>query len=402
MFINNDLQNAVMVSSIDKALEYFKKMVVQDEASRDPRYFMSLLMRLPQIDQRLFGLMFFRKQAIQSFQYTIKFPDGITPTSEQKKQLTEMKDRWVKSKMHTLLDVTMNGKLLGMAASRLTWGHEKPYGHFVTSKEAFPLTDLDFDLADDDKLVHVDTDTRTQNWKRKQFDENKDFVIRYNPMSGLEKDFPGGLVRINWIRVLLKYWDFFNWARDNEKSAILASYEERFKDRVNEILTQLNNIGESGAGAVPKGTEVTALHKMNSEMIKSHSELEQSVDRALAFSIAGTTSIYEAKGGSYARDMIGYEIAEDVTYADLVFAEREITNQYIIKDYKLNYSQNPEVFPVFEFKKRKIKDMEARSRIITDYISNGIPVAAENVYDDAGLIRPEGTKDVIQSTRPVI
>jgi phage gp29-like protein len=403
MFINSDLQKKVMVDSIEKVVEYYRKAVQPDVSIRDARYFLSFLARLPQIDQHLFSLLYFRKQSMQTFSYTIKFPDEYETSDAEKKQIIEMKERWAHSQLHSLLDVCMNGRILGLSGAKLNWDHSATYKHFVAGRKSYPVTDLDFDVDDDDKLIHIDTDTKTQRHTREPFNEDQNFLVRYNPMSGYETDFPGGFIRINFLRSLIKYWDFFNWAKNNEKTMIWAEYEERFKKYLNEIMSQLDNLGESSIGAFPKGVEIKTLDYLKDSVLNSHKELETSVNRGMSLSIAGQyTAADPGDGHSYAASKVGYEIAANVTLGDLVFVEKQINNQYIIKDYKKNYSEEPRnAFPIFEFKKRKFDDQESRGRIITDYVTAGIPVCKEDVYTDVGLKIPGPDDEVIAVNKTI-
>jgi|GEM_PF-2621026 len=398
MFINSDLQKRVMVESIDKIVEYYKKAIYIDPKVRDLRYFLSFLTRLPQIDPHLFSLIYFRKQAVQSFSYTIKFPDEYIPTESEKKQIMEMKERFAKSKLHSLIETSMNGRLMGMSAVKLMWEHDGIYKHHIANKKSYHLTELDFDLESDEKLIFVETDTKTQKSKREPIDTETHFDVRFNPLSGIENDYPGGFLRVNFLRVIIKYWDFFAWSKNNEKSMIYAKYDEQFKARLNEIMEQLYNIGENSVGAFPKGVDVNVLDSLKSETLNSHKELEQSVNRSTSLSIAGQyTATDPGDGHSYAASKVGYNIAADVTLSDLVFAEQQISNQYLMKDYQLNYASEPRnAFPKFEFNKRKFTDAEAMARIITDYANAGIPVVKDDVYGLVGLRIPkEGDETIV-------
>ena len=398
MFINSDLQKRVMVESIEKIVEYYKKAIYIDPKVRDLRYFLSFLTRLPQIDPYLFSLLYYRKQAVESFSYTIKFPDEFVATETEKKQLIEMKERFMKSKMHSLLEISMNGRLMGMSAAKLSWDHDSAFKHHVIGKKSYNLTELDFDLENDDRLIHVDTDTRTQKATRKSLEPETHFDVRFNPLSGFESDFPGSFLRINFLRVIIKYWDFFAWSKNNEKSMVFANYEAQYKSLINDILAQLENLGEDSIGAFPKGVEVKVLDNLKAEALNSHKELEQSVNRSMALSIAGQyTANDPGEGHSYASSKTGYNISADVTLGDLVFVEQQITNQYLLKDYQLNYSNEPRnAFPKFEFNKRKFTDAEAMARIITDYANAGIEIHKDDVYTFAGLRIPkEGDETIV-------
>lgn len=385
-----------MISTLTKFVEWYKKAIQYDVKSRDTRYLMSLLARLPQIDQNLFMSIHFRKQAAYKFRYSIKFPKEIIPSDAEKKQLNEMKLRFEKSKMHTLIDVVMNGRLIGASAAWMKWGYDKSLGNYIVNKESLPPADLDYDLTDDDKLVWIKTDTTSQNATRESFDKDPVFLYRYNPMGGFDNDYPGGFIRVNMLIVLLKYWDLFSWSKKNERSLTIAQYEEKYANRISEIIAQLNNIADTSAGAFPKGVDVKQLELLQQAQITSHIEMEAYIDRLVALTICGQTGAGDStQGGSFAKAKVGYDIAADVTSGDLAAIEREITSQYIMQDYILNYKEPKNAFPEFVFLDDRGRDTEKQSRIVSDYVANGIPVAVEDAYDNCGLIRPGDGVEVI-------
>ena len=396
MFINSVLNQRLMVADLTTFITWYKKAIQYKLDARDTRYLMSLLARLPQIDQNLFFSLYFRKQAVNKFRYTIKFPQEIIPSDVEKKQLLEMKRRFEKSKMHTLSDAVMNGRLIGASAAWMKWGYDNALGNYIVNKESLPPADLDYDLADDDKLSWIDTNTETQTLSRKSFEKESVFLYRYNPMGGFDNDFPGGFLRINMLIVLIKYWDLFSWSKKNERSLTIAQYEERFTAIKDEILAQLNNIGDTGTAAFVKGIDVKQLELLQQAQITSHIELEAYVDKMVALTICGQTGTGDStQGGSMAKAKVGYDIAEDVTSGDLTAIEREITSQYIMQDYILNYKEPKNAFPQFVFLDDRGRDTEKHSRIVSDYVANGIPVAMEDAYDNCGLIRPGDGVEVI-------
>ena len=241
-----------------------------------------------------------------------------------------------------------------------------------------------------DLLKHVETDTKTQKFVRTELNKDSHIIIRDNPLSGFDDDFPGGLLRANLIHIILKYWDFFIWANTNEKYADpprFATYEQSLERYVPQIMEQLAKMGTDSYGAFMKGVDVKILEAIKDGAIKSHVELEASVNRGMNLSIAGQYSASDPqKGHSYATSKVGYQISEDVTYDDLVFIEQEISSQYLMHDFLLNYGEPKNGFPILYYQKRKIKDVEAHARIVTDYVANGIPVHKHNIYEDANLI----------------
>lgn len=385
MFINPDLQDSLLVKDVSTVAKYLKKATQKYPSSRDTRYLISLLINLPKVDRHLMSLIRYRKLAVSSYIPTIKFADNVQITATEEKQLAEMKARWMHSNMHSVIDTIMTGRLIGMGAVKLDWGgYSDTFHHFVQNKTTIPATDLDYDLDYNDNLKLVETDTKSQNFSRIDLDKQTTIIVRDNPLSGFDEDFPGGLLRANLIHIILKYWDFFTWANTNEKYADpprFATYEQHLEKYVPEILQQLAKMGTDSYGAFMKGVDVKILEAIKDGAITSHVELEASVNRGMNLSIAGQYSASDPqKGHSYATSKVGYQISEDVTYDDLVFIEHQISRQYLMNDYLLNYGEPKNGFPILFYQKRKIKDAEAHSRIVTDYIANGIPVHKDDIY----------------------
>lgn len=198
MFINYDLQNSLLVQDISVVSKYLKKANQKHLSSRDTRPLISLLINLPKVDRHLMSLIRYRKLAVSSHTPTIKFADNVKITTTEEKQIAEMKARWMHSKMRSVIDAIMTGRLIGMSNVELDWGgYSDTFHHFVQAKKAIPATELDYDLAITDNLKRVETDTQSQKFTRKDFDRETNITIRDNPLSGFDEDFPGGLLRVN-------------------------------------------------------------------------------------------------------------------------------------------------------------------------------------------------------------
>jgi len=387
MFINSAFQNNMMVQDFETTINWYKKAISRDKDTRDLRYFMSLLKKLPTIDQNLFYNLYFRKLALRAYNYTIKFPDEYKPSSTELQQLAEMKTRWQKASMHSLIDTVSDGLAIGLSAVDLEWSNTQ-FGNMVTTKRSREADELDIHLDDDELIRILDTNTETQDLTISDVDENTMFYVRYNPIQGFCNDFPGSFIRINWWLCLIKYWDLFNWSKGNQTSMVVANYEARFKSQLNSIMASLKNIGEQSVGAFEKGIDVKMLEQLNQAQVNSHKDLENYVDTQVTLTIAGqTTAGNPDSNHSYAASKVGFQIAKNVTYADLMYAEHEISTQYLMHDYLANYSEPRNAYPILEFKKFVVGDAESRGRLISDYVANGIPVHAEDMYDSVGLKR---------------
>ena len=80
----------------------------------------------------------------------------------------------------------------------------------MKKKRSYNLTELDFDLDNDDALVFLDTNTNTQFFGRSPIDPETHIVVRYNPLDGVENTFVGSFMRTNLIYSWIKYFDYFN------------------------------------------------------------------------------------------------------------------------------------------------------------------------------------------------
>lgn len=393
MYINPDLRDTIMIQSMDKVVAYNRKANYKNLSARDTRPLMSILTNLPKFDRHLLGLINFRRLGLAGYEYTIKFPDEFKVSADEEKQLTDIKRRFRMSKIYDVIPRIIYSRIAGMGAIEFDFtGHDATNGHFAKGFKVYNLTELDFDLDNENTLRFVDTDTTTQRFTRKDFNPATTMIIKENPLEGFEPDYPGGLLRSNLIHIILKYWDFFSWASMNEKYSDpfrYAEYEEKFKDKKQEILDNLAKLGADSYGIFPKGVDVKVIQALQSGAIESHKDLERSVNNGMSILIAGQYGTFDEKQGNYNRGVTGYQIAEDVILDDMLTTEHKVSETYLMEDYRLNYGEPTNAYPVLEYKKLFIHDREAHSRMVTDYISAGIPVHEKNVYDDINFIKPE-------------
>ena len=403
MYINPDLRDSIMIQSMDKIVKYNRLANFKNLSSRDTRPLMSILINLPKFDRHLLSLINFRKLALSGYHYTIKFPDEFKTSAAEEKQLVEIKKRFRMSKIYDVIPRIIEARIGGMGAIEFDMtGYNDANHHFTKAFKVYTLTELDYNIDDESSLRFVDTDTTTQKFVRKDFNPATTMIMRENPFSGYEPDYPGGLLRTNLVHVILKYWDFFYWASMNEKYSDpfrYAEYEERFKDKKQEILDNLAKLGSDSYGIFPKGVDVKVVQALQDGAIKSHTELEQSVNRGMSLSIAGQYSTFDGQAGSLAKSETGYKISEDVLLDDMLSVEQNISESYLIEDYRLNYNEPVNAFPILEYKKLFIHDREAHARMVSDYISAGIPVHRKNVYDDIDFIQPENPEDIVNPTK---
>ena len=220
-YYNPDLKSSLL-PTFDQVKNYVKLATNEDARYKDTRKLLSFLKRLPQADRHFFGLMQTRKLAVLGFPYRIKFPDDVPVPDAEKKKLDEIKQRFRFGKLNKAKSVLMNGAVYGLSATNLLWDNHPIYKSCVKKISFLDLTDLDYSLTTSDGLDKITSD-KTGNFSRAPLDIDTHLFMRYNPLEGIDNDFPGAIARTNMIYILLKYWDTFYWAQANEKFSDASS-----------------------------------------------------------------------------------------------------------------------------------------------------------------------------------
>lgn len=406
MYINSDFTNSLIIQDLDRLVQYNRRASYKHLPSRDTRQLMSLLVNLVKIDRHLFSAVDYRCLATSSYTYELKFPDGIKPTPEEEKYLADLKLRWKQTGMDSARKFIVRSSIAGMGAMQLDWtGYNNLLKHHVKAKKIIPLTEIDYDLDNTGAIKWVDTDTKTQRFTRKDFDPNTTMRVFNNPLTGFEEDFPGGMLRTVMVAVLIKYWDFFTWARNNEKTMIWAEYEPQFEKKLAVILSQLANIGDESFGAFPKGVAVHVLEALKEGAIKSHQAMNDVVNREIHLVICGQYSMVDPKAGNgYAQSKVSYDVSEEVTFSDLDKIEEVIDRDYLVHDFTLNMGEPRNGYPVLEHNRLYIHDRESQARMVTDYINANIPMHKKDVYDSLNFQRIDSTtppEDIVTSVKQI-
>lgn len=399
-YSNSDLQKNLL-PTLEQIKRYVKNAITVNKRWRDVRPLMSFLQRLPQADQYLLGLMDTLKFAVLSFPYDIVMPGGVTPSAEEEKRLAEMRIRFTASKMQSLFNTIFNGILFGMSAVRLQWKND-PLGTRVVRKQKVQLTDLDFDLDHDDGLMLITTNTNTQAYTRTPLDPETHFFVRYNPLDGIDNNLVGSYMRTTMIYVWLKYYDYFNWARANEKYAdplIWATYRKGAeKEEVDKVVEGLEQLGTDSRAAFSDDVKLQLLEAMRTGGVQSHKELVETIRTEQAILILGqhlTTEIKER--GSFAAAKVQNFVREDRMWATLLLIQELMSSQYVQRDYTLNYGEPADGFPVFEFKTDERQDFESNARTFGELKAADpqMQFKRDEVYQRTGWTKPVDGDDVM-------
>lgn len=391
-YSNPDLQDSLL-PTLEQLKRYVRRATTINPRWRDVRPLMSYLKRLAQADLNLLGLLQTRKLAVLGFGYTIAMPDGAKASPEEEKRLREIRSRFVRSRIAALFNVAMNGRLFGMSAARLTWntvGKET----LIVAKKNLELTDLDYDLEDASALIEVSTDTNTQLFSRSPIDQDTHLVVRYNPLEGIDNDFVGSFMRTNMIYVWLKYFDYFNWARGNEKFAdpmVWASYRKGAEDdEIDKVVEGLEKLGTDSRAAFSDDVKIQLIESLRTGAVASHKEMIDSINREQAISILGQTLTSVApQVGSFALGKVHNFVRQDIMWADILFIQEILSQWYARKDYELNYGEPANGFPVFQFLTDEAQDFESNARMIADLRAADVKLKLDEVYARTGFTKPE-------------
>ncbi len=397
---NSELNNNLL-PTLEQMRKYIRSANNIDRRYRDPRALMSTLQRLLQTDLNLLGLVQTRKLAVLGYDYTITLPDGITPNAGDEKRLQEMKHRFTKSRMNTLFNSIMNGRLFGMSATRLIWKNTA-LGTMVTKKQRYALTDLDFDLLTDDGLDNLITDTGTQQYSRKPLDPETHILVRYNPLDGIEENFVGSFMRTNMLYSWLKYFDYFNWSKGNEKFAdpmVWAQYQKGTQpEDVAAVVAGLEKLGTDARAAFSDDVKLNLLESMRSGSVSAHKEFVDTIKAEQAISILGQTLTSDVQQkGSFAAAKVHNFVRADIMWSDLLALQEAISEQYIVQDFLTNYGEPKDAFPVFRFTTDEIEDTEVNARVLAEIksVDPKFPLLKKEVYRKIRYTEPKEGEEVI-------
>lgn len=397
-YINPDLKNSLL-PTFEQVRNYVKAAIQEDPRYRDVRKLMSFLQRLPQADRHFLGLIQTRKLAVLGFPYRIKFPDDIPVPEAEQKKLNEIKARFRYSRIRNSQSTLMNGIVFGMSAAQLTWDHHPVYKNYVRSITHLDLTELDYNLESSTMLDKLTSD-KNGKFVRELLDPDIHIFMRYNPLEGIANDFPGAIARTNMIYLLLKYWDTFYWAQANEKfsdALIVALYDKKANDsEITKVSEGLKNLGSDGKAAFSKDVEIKFLEAMRQGIADMHEKFINAMNTEMSISVLGQNlTTQSGKVGSFALGKVQNYVREDYLYADILKLDEVMTEQYVKKDYSLNYGEPRDAFPVYETDTDAVEDFETNARIIAELKSAGIPIKKSDVYLKTGLTQPQDGDEII-------
>jgi phage gp29-like protein len=355
---------------------------------------MSTLQQILETDLNLLGLVGTRIDAVLGYEYHITMPKGVEPTDKDKKRIAEMTARFNAAKMQSLFRMVLIGRIFGASAVRLIKKNTS-LGTTVVAKQSYDLTELDFDLDSDDGLIFVDT-KQSGLVNKTSIDPDVHIFVRYSPLDGIKKNYIGSLMRTNMLYSWIKYYDYWNWAKGNEKFAdptFWASYRKGAqKPEIDAVIAGLEALGTDGRAAFSDDVKLQLIESMRSGSISAHKELVETIKSEQAISILGQTLTTDLQGkGSKAAAQVHNTVRADIMWSDLIATQDVVSNQYLMRDYIDNYGEPDNAFPVLRFDTEESEDVETNARVFGELKSAdpAMKFKRDELYRKTGFTEPQ-------------
>lgn len=405
-YINGDLVNSTL-PTMEQVSRYLRLANSQREnqfGQRDVRPLMSFLQRLPEIDLYLMGLIQTRKLAIATYPYDIRLPLEYKITPEEEKQLAETKRRFRRGKIASLIPCMMDGILFGQSAAMLTWANAQ-FGTMVTQRYIYDLSDLDIS-EDPDGLVEY----TGSGLSKSELDPDVHIMIRHNPIEN-RKNYVGSFMRSAMLLSYLKYHTRWDWRDLNKRHGVPGTYGQypdhwdysnpEDKKKIEAFLAMVEKLKNDSAAVFPESVKILLEKAIINDSKQSFNEFISAANLELAILLHGQNLTTEVKEGSYAAAKVQDRVDDLIIEADLRKIETEITEQYLIRDYKLNYHTEPRNdYFEFVFIRDEQENYESNSRIIQNLwgdpeFRKAVPLKKEDVYKKTGFNKPVDGDEVI-------
>lgn len=392
MYKNPDLRSK-LTPTLAQLANYIK-LAKADDSSRDTRPLLSWLSFLPQVDQHILGLIQTRKLALLGFQYRIDVAEGIKPSENDRKRIAEIMARFKASKISSLFNAIMNGILFGMSAVHLQWENDAFLKSRVKEKVMLDLTELDVNPKDASELLYVKTDSKTNNFFTSELNPEEYLIVRYNPLDGVDNNFLGSLAQANMLYVWLKYDDMFNWAKANNKfgdPTIWATYMSgATKEEILKVEEGLDALSNASRAAFSDKVKLQLLEAQRASIADMHDKLISTIKNEMSISYLGqtlTTDIGDV--GSRAAAQVHNFVRMDYLWGDIIFFENVLSDQYVTRDFALNYSNTEPCPYVFRFNTDEIGDTEVNSRVLLNAKDAGLKIKVTEAYRKTGFTQPD-------------
>jgi phage gp29-like protein len=367
-----------------------------EEAYRDVRPMMSVLMRLRTADMRLSGHILTRTTAVTAFGWTIK-PDDPKDAEDAKAAGLRLE-----SVIREITELHMQSVLYDVLLIELVWSHDPSIDKWLPTviKRYKPI---ELEKIDDNTVaVLADGPTLKRALRLSTVDNNDGYIIDIS-----RDDHRGSLLRTICHGIIMKNDNWLEWSNFNKKlKGILQALWSA--DATDEEITAAKNALRTATTDNFVATSDAIKFIMNSITSPgggtSFKEMIDSVQADVAIAILGQANTAElpTSGGSRAALQILNLIRADIHYADILRVERIVNNQLLAADYRLNYKNTAVRAPwKFEISIPEEINLETRARVVQDNFNAGIKMVAQEAYDYMGMTKPQSVGDeLVRDAQP--
>lgn len=386
---------APLLKKLLPSIEETRKAVefANNSKAPDPRALLSILSRLPQADLKLMGHMQTRKLAVQGFPWKIAPADQENAKAVEIARLTKV--RFVRAKLHHKIGILIGSVFYGVSGLRAVWESTGQGEEMVASITA--VSSLSLMTANGIPVMISDNAAiKTEELKpREQY-----IITSYNPFEESLPDYAGGILRTAVWYVLIKQFNWNDWARFNEVfaqptrwSTYPAGSSEAEKAAA---LKAAEAVGSEMFAAVPEGIKLQFIEAVKTGTVSAYKDLLAAIDEALAILVLGQTLTSQVgERGSFAAAKVHDLVRSDYMWHDLQMVEQAINEQYIAQDFRLNHGDDIALRPSFMFDTSDMPDFEKNARILADVKPLGVPFKRSEVYEKIGFTQPEEGDEVL-------
>lgn len=244
----------------------------------------------------------------------------------------------------SLSELTSWALLVGVGIGQHVWEKNKETGRLEPKLEVWHPSNTGFDFFEDSWFV------KTKNGK--QFIKGGEGNWIIHAPFGLKRPWTWGLWRILSRWWLLKQYAITDWARHSEahgKPAYVVTttdeqvlLNKKIKESRQQVVTDLQNIGDLQAMALPFGLDVKLLEASTTANVVFSEQISYAND-GIAIAILGQNLTTSVSGGSLAAARVHEEVRSDIKEFDEQSLTTSIHNQSIKWWTAMNYGKKQEV-----------------------------------------------------------
>lgn len=332
------------------------------EMPGDLQRLMELYRKVEKYDGKIQGFVEKRRKAPTRFPYKIKqnYPDH--PKSAEITEKLEKIFRCMDTKK--LARRNIDGILWGVKLMENVWYRE---GDDIVFKDPVPISSSRYGQFNE---VFGQNDSR---WGKLYIRGGRSFLDRrfidnysdhkiYKAIYEDEKGFYdlAGILRpvIKWY--MMKYYAYQYWIEFDETygfpTTVLSVPKDDYYDFKDELSEFLGNIGRNKFGIVFDGMEYKVHAQQGGNQVDFFRQLVIKVNEEISFTLLGHNLSEKSAQGSYASNVVGYDMDTDLIIDDAEFSDRCITTNLIQPWIGFNYTDIPKDFVQFHTETPERKD----------------------------------------------